>query len=207
MQAEGHFINHLRQRGRLLWSLHPIPVFDTRLIHGSAMSAATLCSGLLCRTKFKGLSLVPPDGSLYPLGARLIRATLVCIFSMSNASAMPPSLAIEVPAVAGQTGAATEAELLGKIQSEIAGAPCDDNVQCRTMPMGTKACGGPEYWLPWSTLRGRADRLRAWRDELAGLQGPLVFSKGSNSNCLFVADPGALCQARQCVVRLRNAND
>jgi hypothetical protein len=106
-----------------------------------------------------------------------------------------------------QPGAApsveAEAALLVRIRGEIGAARCDNDSQCRTLPIGEKACGGPEQWLAWSVTTGRVEQLKAWSTELAALQRQRHQAAGMMSNCAYNADPGALCQAQRCVTRSR----
>ncbi len=106
-----------------------------------------------------------------------------------------------------QPGAApsmeAEAALLARIRGEIGAARCDNDTQCRTLPIGEKACGGPEQWLAWSVGSGRAEQLKAWSAELAALQRQRHLAAGMMSNCAYNADPGAVCQAQRCVIRSR----
>jgi hypothetical protein len=77
----------------------------------------------------------------------------------------------------------------------IGDAACDNDSQCKTVAMGAKACGGPEYYLAWSTKRTSAAALRqAGEQELMVARNPHV-DPGMRSTCVFVADPGAYCAA------------
>lgn len=100
---------------------------------------------------------------------------------------------------------ADEAALLARIRAEIGDAPCSSDAQCRTLAIGHKACGGPQQWWAWSTANGQADRLQAWAGELARLQQQRQEASGMASNCQYIGDPGAVCQAQRCVLRT-NAN-
>ena len=96
---------------------------------------------------------------------------------------------------------ADEAALLAHLRTEIGDAHCSSNAQCRTLADGHTACGGPQQWGAWSTTTARVERLQAWADELVVLQQQRQEASGMVSNCLYVADPGAVCQAQRCVLR------
>ncbi len=93
-----------------------------------------------------------------------------------------------------------EASLLARIRAEVGEARCSSDAQCRTLPVGEKACGGPEARLPYSTGTARVDQLKAWTTELNKLARQRVERSGMMSNCLYVADPGAVCVAQRCVL-------
>ncbi len=110
-----------------------------------------------------------------------------------------------------QAGGAQAA--MEKIRALIGDAACDDNAQCRTVAVGAKACGGPEYYLAWSTKRTDAAALRDAVASDGAVRRPEPPRPGVRSDCALVTDPGAYCapsgtdaaqqQGRAC--RLRSA--
>ena len=95
---------------------------------------------------------------------------------------------------------ATEAQLVGAIRLEVGDAPCDTDQQCKTLAVGEKDCGGPEYWMAWSTIRGNAKVLEARSAELKLFQRRRNEASGARSNCRYMPDPGAICQVKRCVL-------
>jgi hypothetical protein len=104
----------------------------------------------------------------------------------------PASITSEMP---------TEAVLQKQITNEIGVARCESDAQCRTLAVGAKACGGPQFWLAWSISNSRETKLRTLADELTVLQRQRLTQSGMVSNCRYIADPGAMCQSHQCVLR------
>jgi hypothetical protein len=98
------------------------------------------------------------------------------------------ALAFASVPLACATGA--RAEPARAISALIGDAACDDDSQCRTLAVGAKPCGGPEYYLAWSTKRTDAAALRQAAD--SALAAPSV-DRGMQSTCVFVTDPGAYC--------------
>lgn len=96
-------------------------------------------------------------------------------------------------------GAPAEAELLRRIEAEIGTAACNSTDECRTLPIGAKACGGPTRWLAWSTRASNAAQLQAWAAELAQRQRRREEALGMASTCSVVLDPGASCELGRCV--------
>ena len=109
-----------------------------------------------------------------------------------------------VPSQSASTSLAAEAALLARIEAEVGDAACTSSAQCRTLPIGAKACGGPARWMAWSTTTGRADQLLAWSAQLADLQRRRFEATGMMSTCSIVPDPGAVCQAGRCVLSTRD---
>ena len=94
-----------------------------------------------------------------------------------------------------------EADLLARIRGAIGEAACSSDAQCRTLPVGEKACGGPQGWLAWSVASPQAGALPGWADELAALARQRNRRSGLASNCQYLPDPGAVCQRQRCVLR------
>ncbi|HQR12521.1 MAG TPA: hypothetical protein PLW68_14445 [Casimicrobiaceae bacterium] len=104
-----------------------------------------------------------------------------------------------------------------RIRALIGDAACDDDSQCRTIAIGTRACGGPEYYLAWSTKRTDPALLIDAVTHNDNVHRPTPPRPGVRSTCVLVTDPGAYCatdggttggdraqwQGRTC--RLRNA--
>jgi hypothetical protein len=95
---------------------------------------------------------------------------------------------------------ATEAALLAAIEAEIGQAACAADAQCRTLPIGARACGGPERWLAWSDAASRGDRLTVLSDKLSAVVQARHERTGQMSTCVVVPDPGAVCRAGRCVI-------
>ncbi|MBC7726717.1 MAG: hypothetical protein H7242_03750 [Microbacteriaceae bacterium] len=124
--------------------------------------------------------------ALHRAGLRRIGWALLLLVSACQAQPVAP---------------ADEAALLAKLRTEIGDARCNSDAQCRSLAIGHKACGGPQQWWAWSTTTARLERLQPWADELAVLQKQRQEASSMVSNCLYVADPGAVCQAQRCVPR------
>ena len=110
----------------------------------------------------------------------------------------PPAASVNVSAVA------TEADLQKQIRAEVGDAKCAADQQCKTLAVGQKDCGGPEYWLAWSSQQSKAEALQARSAELAVLQRQRNEASGARSNCRYIPDPGAMCIASRCVLKTPN---
>ena len=139
-------------------------------------------------------------------GTRLC-AALGSLFIIAACQAQPPSASHASPAVSLQPDLAAEAALLARIKAEIGEARCDNQAQCRTLPIGEKACGGPVSWLGWSAVSAGGDALSVWAAELAALQRRRNARSGIQSTCDYNADPGAICRAGRCVIRTGSGSD
>ena len=90
------------------------------------------------------------------------------------------------------------------IERAIGSAACDQDSQCRTLPLGQKACGGPQRWLAWSTKATDQAALRERLDRLSAVDAHPPARPAGASNCALVPDPGASCVDGRCAL-LRGA--
>lgn len=104
-------------------------------------------------------------------------------------------------ALAGCAQPAAEPEsqrLARELRALIGPAACTADSQCRSLPVGAKACGGPAGYWAWSTQDGDAQRIAALAARQAETQRREVEASGLRSNCALTPDPGAACVAGRC---------
>ena len=90
----------------------------------------------------------------------VVASLLVASGCQSQSQSQSPPVSQNDPTTAHKADVRAEADLLAHIRNEIGTAPCSGDAQCRTLPLGVKACGGPQAWLPWSTQMGHPEALR-----------------------------------------------
>lgn len=141
------------------------------------------------------------------IAAALIAAGTACSEpSSTSAPATPPAPASAPVAAAPAPAPASDgaASSLGaRITAEIGDAACDNASQCRTLPVGSKACGGPAGYLPWSTKRSNGELLARLAAEQAAAESKQNAKSGMMSTCSVEQDPGATCSAGKCVLQPR----
>ena len=135
-------------------------------------------------------------------------ASLACwLLAVLGAWAVSACQAQQVPGPSPGPGPSTrldEAQLQQRISAAIGAAACQQQDDCRTLPVGAKACGGPARWVAWSAAQSDGAQLQAWADELAARQRQRQAAEGLMSTCSIVPDPGAVCRAGQCVLSQAN---
>lgn len=94
--------------------------------------------------------------------------------------------------------AAAKSASLDDIRRLIGTPTCSDNSQCRTVPVGALACGGPQEYLPWSTLRTNESELRNVAERFKVARQAEIKNSGEMSICIHRPDPGAVCVAGTC---------
>jgi hypothetical protein len=87
---------------------------------------------------------------------------------------------------------------LDDIRRLIGTPSCSDNSQCRSLPVGALACGGPQEYLPWSTLKTNERELLATAERFKAERQAQIKSSGEMSICIHRPDPGAVCVSGTC---------
>lgn len=82
---------------------------------------------------------------------------------------------------------------------------CRHSAECKTVGYGTKLCGGPALYLPYSRT---SDSETSFMNEvmeynaLSRIYADYISKKlGIVSDCALVRDPGAVCINSRCVLR------
>ncbi|NVM77993.1 hypothetical protein FHW83_003817 [Duganella sp. SG902] len=107
-------------------------------------------------------------------------------------------------ACAGAQAPASTPELWQKIQSANTDLSCDDSSQCHSIGVGSKACGGPENYIAWSSKNGDGAQLKALVEQHSAARRADDKRQGMMSTCSVVSDPGATCRAGICVINPRS---
>ncbi|STQ89256.1 hypothetical protein [Iodobacter fluviatilis] len=92
-------------------------------------------------------------------------------------------------------------ETLHSLRAEIGSARCVQDSQCRTVAIGAQSCGGPERYLPWSVAEGQGEKIALLARKYSQQRVLDIKKSGELSACQFVADPGAVCRQKQCVLQ------
>lgn len=95
-------------------------------------------------------------------------------------------------AAPGASPALAELRALGRA------ADCTADQQCRTVPVGAKACGGPESYLAYSTARTSPEKAKALAERYRKEREADNKASGLVSDCRYLMDPGAQCRAGTC---------
>ncbi|XHS77024.1 hypothetical protein ACFJGW_14970 [Burkholderiaceae bacterium UC74_6] len=84
--------------------------------------------------------------------------------------------------------------LVARIDALIGSAACESDAQCRTIGIGSRPCGGPAGYRPWSTAHADAAALQSAADALTQFDRAEAERLGLRSTCQVIPDPGAVCR-------------
>ena len=102
------------------------------------------------------------------------------------------------PAAAGQ-GSVEQLEQQAKALAKAEG--CATSGECRAVPVGAKACGGPRYWLVYCARTTDETALLAKLTQLKAAEEERNRREGMVSTCDYAVEPqveavGGTCRAR-----------
>lgn len=123
---------------------------------------------------------------------------LACTACSAAGPAAPPATA---PAVPAATAPAASSGLTAQMRAQIGTAACTESAQCKTVPLGARACGGPEGYLAYSTVTTPGAPLQSLAERYAQQRRAEQTASGMMSTCQMLVDPGAVCQAGACQLR------
>lgn len=78
---------------------------------------------------------------------------------------------------------------------------CTADVQCRTVGVGSRPCGGAKTYYAYSTENPDASLLMTRVSEYDKLEKRLIKADRPITDCRIINDPGAQCLANRCVLR------
>ncbi len=128
---------------------------------------------------------------------------LILLLSCAGCSAVDSTPSTATPRVATPSAVPDEdaASLLVRIRNTIGSASCTESVECKTVGVGARACGGPEGYLAYSTSVTPSAPLEALAARHAERRRAAVSASGRASTCNVISDPGAVCDQGLCRVR------
>ena len=79
-------------------------------------------------------------------------------------------------------------------------ALCSSSMQCRSVAVGTKACGGANQYIAYSTAEADEQKFLALVQEYNRMQVLYQRLEDSISDCSILSDPGARCVEHKCTL-------
>lgn len=136
----------------------------------------------------------------------MMRALLMKLAALTLLSACGGGGASDALAAAGEAAKVAEinARLLvleTDINTKVLIRSCTSDAQCRALPLGARACGGPDRYQAYSTqVSDTADleRLSAEHQRLSEQRNKI---EGTMGMCSVLPTPAARCESLSCVLR------
>lgn len=91
-----------------------------------------------------------------------------------------------------------DGDALARLRALGASSQCRQAAECRTVPVGARACGGPAAYVAVAKSDEAAALALAQR-HTAQRRDELARSPAPPSTCEVIPDPGAQCVAGRCV--------
>jgi hypothetical protein len=93
---------------------------------------------------------------------------------------------------------AADGDALARLRALGAASQCRQSSDCRTVPVGVRACGGPASYLAVAR-DDEAAALALARRHAAQRREEMARTPEPPSTCEVIRDPGAQCVAGRCV--------
>ena len=112
-----------------------------------------------------------------------------------------PGTAVRGAPTATATATATQQTNRDELAASRAGMDaalslqCSIHSDCATLPIGARACGGPEGYLAYSKTHSDVAGLKRHLSRYNQLRKAAVEASGEMSTCQLPVDPGAQCTA------------
>jgi hypothetical protein len=123
----------------------------------------------------------------------LVALCLALALPLGACQAAAPSAPADLPADLPSLGQA--------LDQAIGDAACRADADCRSVPLGHRACGGPSSYRAYSLLGGQQARILVLAQAQREAMQRQVEQRGLVSDCRALMDPGAQCVAGRCVPR------
>ena len=92
-----------------------------------------------------------------------------------------------------------QSEFKTAIDSQIGEAKCNDDNQCKAIPIGANPCGGPETYQAYSVLDTDVDRLKRLAEQYKSVRKTLHLKTGTMGACIMMPAPDVKCKNLHCV--------
>jgi len=180
--------------------------FRERAPGGAAITAVTVlliglsaAAGVACRA----------DDASAPSAPESTPAQAAAPTRSSSPSSSPQASVLVAQAPAGTSAAeapssappkpGSHAELAARLDRMLKAAQdCSSSDECRSVPVGGKACGGPTGYRAYSTKGADPQTVEALAREEHEAAMAEARASGRVSNCMILADPGAACVQGKC---------
>lgn len=91
-------------------------------------------------------------------------------------------------------------QLYQRMQRLTEDKSCRETAECKVLAVGSRPCGGPEQYLPYSSVNTDEKLLAITNDRYTKLKQQQQQRLGMRSTCQMLPAPVAACQMRQCSV-------
>lgn len=106
---------------------------------------------------------------------------------------------IEQTLLEPQAPAAQDIETLkAQLEQLTQDKPCQQSAECRVLPVGHRACGGPDGFVIFSTQNNDAQTIENIVETISNLQRQRNIAEQRMSICQHLTVPAAQCIANQC---------
>ncbi|MBB1411352.1 hypothetical protein [Pseudoalteromonas sp. SG44-17] len=86
-----------------------------------------------------------------------------------------------------------------QLQTQIADLNCDNSSQCKVLPVGSRACGGPSSYIVYSNKTANEQAVEKLTQQITSLESQFNAQNKMISICQHLTAPAAQCIENKCV--------
>lgn len=129
-------------------------------------------------------------------------AIVAALFMLTACSTVPANTDVMVTQLDGplaQLQVDTK-QLYQRLQRLTTDKSCVEDQQCKVLAVGSRPCGGPEQYLPYSVLQTDSKLLAITNDRYRKIKQEQQLRLGLLGSCQRLTEPASQCRQQQCVL-------
>jgi hypothetical protein len=91
-------------------------------------------------------------------------------------------------------------QLYQRLQRLTTDKSCVEDQQCKVLAVGSRPCGGPEQYLPYSVAQTDSKLLAITNDRYRKIKQEQQLRLGMLGSCQMLIEPATQCRQQQCVL-------
>jgi len=134
-----------------------------------------------------------------PTYAKAILAALLMLTGCTTVPANTDGMVTQLDGPLAQLQVDTK-QLYQRLQRLTTDKSCVEDQQCKVLAVGSRPCGGPEQYLPYSVAQTDSKLLAITNDRYRKIKQEQQLRLGMLGSCQMLIEPATQCRQQQCVL-------
>lgn len=136
---------------------------------------------------------------MIPTYAKAILAALLMLTGCTTVPANTDGMVTQLDGPLAQLQVDTK-QLYQRLQRLTTDKSCVEDQQCKVLAVGSRPCGGPEQYLPYSVAQTDSKLLAITNDRYRKIKQEQQLRLGMLGSCQMLIEPATQCRQQQCVL-------
>ncbi len=136
---------------------------------------------------------------MIPTYAKAILAALLMLIGCTTVPANTDGMVTQLDGPLAQLQVDTK-QLYQRLQRLTTDKSCVEDQQCKVLAVGSRPCGGPEQYLPYSVAQTDSKLLAITNDRYRKIKQEQQLRLGMLGSCQMLIEPATQCRQQQCVL-------